>query len=181
MEFTSAYPIFSVTVDIVVLAPLAGVSDDSEVVGNWSVLLIKRLNEPFRDHWALPGGFVEIDETLADAATRELSEEAGLDLAKLQPLHVPLQLGTYGDPGRDPRGRTVSVVYLTTIDAQQALLAGSDASEARWVSLHEALAAPHAMAFDHAQILRDAAQALRAGGQVVRPGSAGGNAGGNAD
>ena len=89
----------SVTVDV---ALVAGGADPR-------VLLIRRKHDPFAGRWALPGGFVDENERLIDAARRELKEETGLDLADLEQLH------TFGDPGRDPRGWTVSVVYLARV------------------------------------------------------------------
>jgi 8-oxo-dGTP diphosphatase len=111
------------------------------------VLLIKRKSEPFAGQWALPGGFVNEDEKLADAACRELAEETGLKLDELEQLH------TAGDPGRDPRGWTVSVVFLARVDRRKPMAkAGDDASEARWFPLD----ALPPLAFDHATILERA-------------------------
>ena len=93
-KYTYEYPRPAVTVDIVIAT-----REESP-----RVLLIRRKNEPFAGCWALPGGFVEMDETLESAARRELHEETGVKTKAL------VQLGTFGDPGRDPRGRTISVV-----------------------------------------------------------------------
>lgn len=106
-----------------------------------SVVLIKRLNPPHG--WALPGGFVDLGETVEQAAVREAREETGLDV-KLTGL-----LGCYSDPGRDPRGHTVSIVY--TADAQGDPHPGDDAREVR---VFEQGALP-ALVFDHAAILQD--------------------------
>jgi 8-oxo-dGTP diphosphatase len=108
------------------------------------VLLIRRKHDPFAGRWALPGGFVDESERLIDAARRELKEETGLDHAELEQLH------TFGDPGRDPRGWTVSVAYLARVvpDLLQPR-AADDADEVGWFSLTE----PPPLAFDHADIL----------------------------
>src|SRR6185503_4235624 len=106
--------------------------------------LIQRKADPFAGKWALPGGFVDENERLVDAARRELKEETGLDQADVEPLH------TFGDPGRDPRGWTVSVAYLARVWAEQlAPAAGDDAAAVDWFPLD----APPPLAFDHADIL----------------------------
>jgi 8-oxo-dGTP diphosphatase len=108
------------------------------------VLLIRRKQEPFAGKWALPGGFVDENEPLETAARRELREETGLHVDELQQMH------TFGDPGRDPRGWTISVAYLARVDA--AVLqprADDDAAEVGWHNLRH----PPPLAFDHAQIL----------------------------
>ncbi|HEV8358901.1 MAG TPA: NUDIX hydrolase [Candidatus Thermoplasmatota archaeon] len=113
------------------------------------VLLVRRAREPFADTWALPGGFVEYGEAPEAAVVRELKEETGLE-GRVRSL-----LGVYGDPSRDPRGHTVSIVYV--VDAHGAPRAGDDAAEARswpWDSLPR-------LAFDHARILADGRAALR--------------------
>jgi len=128
----------SVTVDVVLLA-----QDGTQ----WKVLLIRRKHPPFEGHWALPGGFVEPDEPLEAAARRELLEEAGVDPRLLEQMH------TFGDPGRDPRGWTISVAYLAVLGAEERLAlrprAGDDAVDAGWFDL----AALPPLAFDHAEIL----------------------------
>ena len=108
------------------------------------VLLIRRKKDPFAGSWALPGGFVDENEKLLDAARRELREETGLDVAEME------QLYTAGDPGRDPRGWTVTVVYLVRVNADQLKpVAADDADEVGWFPLDEL---PQ-LAFDHAMIL----------------------------
>jgi 8-oxo-dGTP diphosphatase len=114
-----------------------------------SVLLIRRGHPPFAGDWALPGGFVEEGERVADAAPRELAEETGLKTGRLA------LLGVYDTPGRDPRGWTVSVVYLTRVPAEMAVSGADDASDARWF---RSTALPE-LAFDHGAIIADALSA----------------------
>ena len=112
------------------------------------VLLIRRGNEPFKGSWALPGGFMEMDETIEHCAVRELMEETGIEVVEDE-LHL---VGVYSAPGRDPRGRTVTAAYAVRVyDGMQAT-AGDDAAEVRWWPL----AALPPLAFDHAQIIADA-------------------------
>ena len=109
------------------------------------LLLIKRGNEPFKGMWAFPGGFIEDDEDLEPAARRELEEETGLKVDSMK------QLYTIGTPGRDPRGRTVSVVYYTFVDAGNNSVKGDDdAAEAEWVYVKGITA----LAFDHMEVLQ---------------------------
>lgn len=108
------------------------------------VLLIKRAHEPHLGKWALPGGFVDIDEDLDAAARRELAEETGVTGVALQQLH------TFGALGRDPRGRVITVVYYGVVTEQPSLDAATDAAAARWFALE---AIPD-LAFDHAEILQ---------------------------
>jgi len=133
----------SVTVDVVLLA-----RDGQQ----WQVLLIRRKHPPFEGHWALPGGFVEPGESLESAARRELLEEAGI-----VPRHLE-QVYAFGDPGRDPRGWTISVAYLAVLDAEERLAlrprAGDDAADVGWFGL----SALPPLAFDHAEILAHAAR-----------------------
>ncbi len=135
----------SLTVDTVMIAPLEG---------RLKVLLVKRRKPPFAGCWAIPGGFVEPDEPLEAAARRELQEETGAEPAHLEQLH------TFGDPGRDPRGWTISVTYLALLGENdfwpRDLQAGSDADEVGWFDLHH----PPPLAFDHADILAFAARRL---------------------
>ena len=107
------------------------------------VLLIKRAREPFKGLWAFPGGFVDKDESLEDAAARELLEETGVS-----GIHLD-QIGAFGDPGRDPRGHTVSVAFAATLDHRIQASAADDAADAAW---HSALRPPK-LAFDHKKIL----------------------------
>ena len=114
------------------------------------VLLIRRKYEPFRGCYALPGGFVDVGETVEHACRRELKEETGLDVGALR------LIGVYSDPDRDPRGHTCSVAYLAGVDRAD-VHAGDDAAAAEWVPDWRS----QAVAFDHAKILADA-EALRA-------------------
>lgn len=131
-----------VTVDIVIFTIRAGALN---------VLLVRRRYEPFAGKWAIPGGFVGAEESLEEAARRELVEETGVRDVYLE------QLYTFGDPGRDPRGRVVTVAYFALIAADPALQAGTDASEAEW---HRMDALPP-VAFDHRAILEYALERLR--------------------
>lgn len=124
----SQYDRPSVSVDILVFT--LGKSKRSPVADTLQLLLIKRKNHPFKDHWALPGGFVEIDENLPEAACRELQEETSL-----QPRYFS-QLHTYGNVGRDPRTRVISTAYLSVVSPNEnSLQAGDDAQEAAWFDI----------------------------------------------
>jgi 8-oxo-dGTP diphosphatase len=122
VAFTYPYPRPSVTADVVAFTMRA---DDL------AVLLIRRKEEPFKGDWALPGGFVNENESLERAAARELYEETGLTVSssKLE------QLGAFGDPGRDPRGHTVTVAFVTFRAHETSINPGDDATEAEWQPL----------------------------------------------
>jgi 8-oxo-dGTP diphosphatase len=144
----SAYAPVAVTVDVVALT----IRD-----GRLCVLLVERGEQPFAGRRALPGGFV-LTETLDEAALRELAEETGLRAGEDQLAQVHLeQLGTYGDPERDPRMRVVSVAYLAFAPSLPDPSAGGDASAAFWVPVDEA----GPLAFDHGRILADALDRAR--------------------
>jgi 8-oxo-dGTP diphosphatase len=110
------------------------------------VVLIKRGGEPFKGQWAVPGGFVDMDEELEDAVVRELEEETGLTGIHLEQMH------TFGTVGRDPRGRQITIVFMgVAADNQTKLKAGDDAAEAQWFDIDEL---PENMAFDHNEMVR---------------------------
>ncbi len=143
MSHTYEYPRPALTVDCVVF----GMDE-----GDLKVLLIRRGVEPFAGKWALPGGFVRMEEALDDAARRELEEEAGI-----RPSHLE-QLYTFGEPGRDPRGRVVTVAYFALVKlSDHRVHASTDAREAAWFSVWDT----PKLAFDHADILGTALQRLK--------------------
>ena len=146
MSYSYAYPRPSVTVDCVVF----GLDLEAE---DLKVLLIQRKKDPFAGKWAFPGGFVEPDETLEVSAKRELQEETGIARLYLE------QLYTFGDPGRDPRGHTVTVAYYALVKlSDHAPVAADDARAVDWFSV----AGPPKLAFDHEKILKVAVERLRA-------------------
>lgn len=121
--------------------------------GKAKVLLIRRKNEPFKGQWALPGGFVGIDEELAEAVARELSEETSLCGVALE------QLRTFGKCGRDPRGRQITVAYMGLAKSGKTRLkAADDACEAKWFDINNL---PLDLAFDHNEVLRFAIGKLK--------------------
>jgi 8-oxo-dGTP diphosphatase len=144
----SDFPPVAVTVDLVVLT----IRDDG-----LQVLLVRRGEEPFAGALALPGGFVRPDEGLSQAAARELAEETRLTVGA---AHLE-QLASYGDPGRDPRMRVVTVAYLALAPEMPLPQAGTDAAEARWVTVADVLDGD-VLAFDHQRILADGVERARA-------------------
>ena len=123
------------TVDIVLL---------QKSVSGRKLLLIQRKNEPFKDSWALPGGFVDENEDLTDAARRELAEETGIHLQHLE------QLKAFGKPYRDPRGHVVSIAFLAVVQNENIVVkAADDAKDAKWFSVNDL----PKLAFDHAEII----------------------------
>lgn len=142
--YTYRWPRPALTVDAVVFGYVPE--------GRLEVLLIRRDLPPFEGRWALPGGFVGEDEDLEPAVRRELEEETGLTGVYLE------QLATFGRPGRDPRGHTVSVAYLALVTrAAHAPVGGSDARDAAWFPLDQL----PALAFDHGEIVALARERLR--------------------
>ncbi len=143
MPYTYDYPRPALTVDCVVFA-----LDEADL----KVLLIERDLEPFKGCWALPGGFVHMDESVDDAARRELREETGLSDVFLE------QLYTFGAVDRDPRGRVVSVAYYALVNlSDHRVQAGTDAKGAAWFAVSDV----PSLAFDHADILATALRRLK--------------------
>ena len=144
-KYVYDWPMPMVTVDAVVFAVAKGAV---------KLLLIKRKNEPFKGKWAIPGGFIGIDEDLDDAVARELAEETGLTGVPLEQLH------TFGKPGRDPRGRQITVAFWGIITERlERIRAGDDAGDARWFDLNQL---PSDMAFDHGHVAKFAIERLNA-------------------
>jgi 8-oxo-dGTP diphosphatase len=144
MAYTYEYPRPSLTVDCVIF----GLGKSSRL----KVLLIKRGHDPYIGTWALPGGFVDMNEPLEEAALRELKEETGVSDVFIE------QLYTIGTPNRDPRGRVVTVVYFALINLEEhKIVADSDAQDVRWFSIDTL----PTLAFDHADIMAMAIQRLR--------------------
>jgi 8-oxo-dGTP diphosphatase len=134
MPYTYDYPRPAVTVDCVIF---------SKKENNWYVLLIQRGNYPFKGMWALPGGFIDMDEELKDAAKRELKEETGLSVNNLKQLYA------FGKVGRDPRGRTISVTYYGIVDDTANVKGSDDAAKAQWFNVNTL----PKVAFDHDQVI----------------------------
>lgn len=130
------YPHPAVTADCVVFS-----RDDK----NTFVLLIKRKNEPFKDCWAFPGGFINMDESAEDAVIRELKEETGLVISKVE------QLKAYSKPDRDPRERIITIAFIAESEYKD-VKGSDDAKEARWFDISNL----PSLAFDHEIILKDA-------------------------
>lgn len=147
MQYSYQYPRPAVTTDAVLFS---GHHD------GWQVLLIQRKNAPYRDHWALPGGFLDDNEDPDHGVARELEEETSLTGIELEPL------GFWGRPGRDPRGHTVSLAYWAIVDGEQLQPVAAD--DARALAWHRIDALPK-LAFDHADI-------VRAGRDKLPPGTA---------
>lgn len=135
MPYTYKYPRPSLTTDAIVIA---------SVDTNHFILLIERKFDPFKGYWAFPGGFVNIDEELEAACARELFEETGISVPALKQFH------TYGAVDRDPRSRTISVVFWSKLDELIEPVAGDDAAKAEWFPLNNL----PLMAFDHHHIIQ---------------------------
>ena len=152
MSFCYEFPRPALAVDCVVFGvPPSTWSDSREL----RVILVKRGEPPFPGRWALPGGHVEMGETLETAAERELAEETGAKISYME------QLYTFGGLNRDPRGRVVSVAYFALVRADQFVLRGaSDAIQAEWWDLKLALK-PKFLAFDHREVLSKAVERLK--------------------
>lgn len=136
MAYTYTYPHPAVTADCIVMT-----RDDEP-----KVLLIERGHEPFKGCWALPGGFMNMDETTEQCAIRELEEETGLKVNEIR------QIGAYSKVDRDPRGRTITVAYLALVDEPLPVKGSDDAAKAQWFSIKNL----PKLAFDHEEIMKDA-------------------------
>ena len=156
MAYTYKYPRPAVTADCVVMTRGA----------EPKVLLIQRGNMPFKGGWAFPGGFMNMDETTEQCAIRELEEETGLRLSKIQQIGAYSKVlalqATKGRADRDPRGRTITVAYLAIVDEPIAVTGQDDAAKADWWPLSDFLDKPSGkaerphLAFDHYDIMQDA-------------------------
>lgn len=145
--YTYEWPRPALTTDIVVFRDDPTTEDPAN---HWQVLLIKRKNEPFKDYWALPGGYVEEGESLVQGALRELKEETGITGLKLT------QVAAFGDPGRDPRGWQVTVGFYTITDNDWAE-AGDDAKDAKWFPAGPIISNGYLdLACDHREIIQAA-------------------------
>jgi len=121
--------------------------------GKTRLLLIERKHDPYAGQWAIPGGFIEMDEELEDAVARELEEETGLTGIPLEQMH------TFGTVGRDPRGRQVTVVFMGIArDGETDVCGGDDAAEAQWFDIDRL---PENLAFDHERVIRLAIAKLK--------------------
>ncbi len=136
MTFCYEHPRPMVTVDVLLFA---GASETE-------ILLIQRKNPPYSNAWALPGGFLDMDEDLEAAAKRELREETGIAVPSVK------QFKTYGKPGRDPRGRTLTVAFTAQLDSPCAAHAMDDAKAVHWFPVNNL----PPLAFDHEEIIREA-------------------------
>lgn len=133
MSYTYKYPRPALTVDAIVFRR-------KQV---WEVLLIQRLNEPFKDMWAFPGGFVDMEETVEDAVERELEEETALTGIEFK------QFNTFSAVHRDPRHRTISVAFVGIAESDVEPKAGDDAKNAKWFKIEDL---PN-LAFDHKEVM----------------------------
>jgi 8-oxo-dGTP diphosphatase len=143
-KYVYDWPMPMVSVDAAVFAVIGGTV---------KLLLINRKHEPFKGKWAIPGGFIGIDEELDVAVARELAEETGLTGVKLEQMHA------FGKPGRDPRGRQITVVYMGVItEGLDRVKAGDDAQKAHWFDIN---ALPPDLAFDHDEVIKFAIGRLK--------------------
>lgn len=143
MSYSYKYPRPALTVDAAVFR--------KDKTGSFEVLLIQRDRPPFEGGWALPGGFVDMDETLEKAVARELAEETNLKGVDLKQLH------SFSALDRDPRGRTISVVFWGILKDDQQAKAGDDARSAKWFPINQL---PE-LAFDHDEVVNLAIQKLK--------------------
>ncbi len=142
-KYCYEYPRASITADCVVFR-----YEDDKL----QVLLIERGNEPYKGNWAIPGGFLDMDETIEECATRELKEETGLDVANFS------QVRAFTAVNRDPRGRTVSIALWAVVRYADCVpTAGDDAAKAQWFSIDNL----PKLAFDHSEILIYCIEAMK--------------------
>ncbi|MDR2835352.1 MAG: NUDIX hydrolase [Bacteroidales bacterium] len=134
MKYSYDYPRPTVTVDAIITKIILT-----------EILLIQRKNEPFKNFWALPGGFVEMNESLEEAVAREVLEETNLQIIEFQ------QFKTFGDVNRDPRGRTITVVFYSHINETLIPKAGDDAENCKWFEISDL----PKLAFDHEKIINE--------------------------
>lgn len=142
--YTYKYPRPAITTDTIIFG-----YDTTE--NKLKILLIKRKNEPFKNKWAFPGGFVDINETLEKAASRELKEETGLSNIKLNQLYAASKIN------RDPRGRTISIIFWTTIKINYNIKGNDDATQAKWFNIEKT----PKLSFDHEEIYKIAIKKLK--------------------
>lgn len=135
MNYSYEYPRPAVTTDAILI-----LNENQKQF----ILLIQRGNQPFKDSWALPGGFVEMEEELDVACARELNEETGITGVQLK------QFATFGSPDRDPRGRTISIVFWAVVNTRIEPKSGDDAKNAKWFLFDEL----PPLAFDHREIIQ---------------------------
>ena len=135
MKYTYEHPRPALTVDALVFREIDSVPH---------VLLIQRKHDPFAGKWAIPGGFMDIDETLESAVARELQEETGLQATSAEQLH------TFSAVDRDPRGRTIAVAFIVTVDPDEEPIAADDAQDSGWFAVDDL---PR-LAFDHDEIIK---------------------------
>ena len=134
MTYSYEYPRPAVTADIIIL---------KTINSQQSILLIERKYPPYEGMWALPGGFMGMDETLEEAALRELREETGITGVELKQFH------TFSKVGRDPRHRTITTVFTGYADETNSIEAGDDAAKAQWFPMDEL----PPLAFDHSEVM----------------------------
>ena len=146
-KYTYDYPMPSVTVD----CALVRYNENAGI----DILLIKRKNEPYKDCWALPGGYMEIDETLNSAVKREVMEETGIDIDKSCVKYLNEKI--YDNPSRDERGRVISVLSVVVIPNSTKVIAGDDAAECKWFSFRNL----PSLAFDHADMIEYTKERLK--------------------
>jgi len=144
MTYIYEYPRPAVTTDAVIFA-----YDEKNI--DLKILLIQRKNEPYKDFWAFPGGFVDLDESVENCVIRELEEETGLKNVKFE------QFFTASEKGRDPRGHTISVFFLALIPLNLSIRQGDDAKNVKWISIKNI---PD-LAFDHSKIFNFAIENLK--------------------